>query len=263
MKREVKLRRLKYLSALLCSMAVCLAASGETGSGQNLAAGGIQKSVSDKTAGDAAPQESATADKDNGLVIEPTELPPTYPRGPYQVKFHARGNYVPVLHWRVEKGTLPPGITLDDNGLLHGEAQKPGEFHFVVAVKDGGNPQQAVHKEFVIKVVQAITVAWKVPAHVNVNRIEGSVEVTNSTADDIDLTYDVKAVAENGRATEIGYQHFPLRKGTIGMILPFGDTLPDRSYVVYVTVVGEVAKRNTIYREVLQTPGPLQVVTTP
>ena len=38
---------------------------------------------------------------------------------------------------------------------------------------------------------------------------EGSVEVTNTTVDDMDLTFDVKAVAENGRATEIGYQRFP------------------------------------------------------
>ncbi len=264
MKWEVKVRRVKYLSAVLCSVALCLAASGQAGAGQkNPDAGGVQKNVSDKTAGDAAPQESATASSDNGLVIEPTELPPTYPHGPYQVKFHARGNYVPVLHWRVERGRLPAGIMLDDNGLLHGEAQKEGEFQFVVAVKDGGKPQLAVHKGFVIKVVQAITVAWKVPAHVNANRIEGSVEVSNTTVDDVDLTFDVKAVAENGRATEIGYQHFPLKRGTLGMVLPFGETLPDGGYVVYANVVGEVAKRNAIYREQLQTPAPLQVATAP
>ena len=185
---------------------------------------------------------------DDGLVIEPTELPETYPRGPYQVDFHARGNYVPVLRWRLESGTLPPGIRLEDNGVLHGEAERAGEFQFVVSVKDGGQPQQAVQRGFVIKVVEAITLAWKVPAHVNVNRIEGSVEVSNTTADDMDLTFDVKAVAENGRATEIGYQHFPLKRGTIGMALPFGETLPHGAYVMYVNVVGEVAKRNAIYQ---------------
>ena len=37
----------------------------------------------------------------------------------------------------------------------------------------------------------------------NVNRIEGSGEVSNTTAEDMDLTFDVKAVAENGRATEM------------------------------------------------------------
>ncbi|MGO9169093.1 MAG: hypothetical protein ACLP56_19660, partial [Candidatus Sulfotelmatobacter sp.] len=210
--------------------------------------------------GQAAGQEKTA---DDGLVIEPTEMPQTYPHGPYQVVFHARGDYVPVLHWRVESGALPPGIKLEDNGVLHGEAERAGEFQFVVSVKDGGQPQQAVQRGFTIKVVEAITLAWKVPAHVNVSRIEGSVEVSNTTADDIDLTFDVKAVAENGRATEIGYQHFALKKGTVAMALPFGETLPHGAYVVYVNVNGEVARRNTIYTERMQTPGPLQVVPGP
>jgi hypothetical protein len=170
---------------------------------------------------------------------------------------------VPVLHWKVQSGTLPPGITLDDNGVLHGEAERAGEFQFVLAVKDGGQPQQAVQRPFTIKVVEAITVAWKTPAHVAGNRIEGSVEVSNATPEDIDLTFDVKAVAENGRATEIGYQHFPLKRGTIGMVLPFGETLPFGAYIVNVNVVGEVAKRNAIYRQQMQTPRPLQVVVGP
>jgi hypothetical protein len=200
---------------------------------------------------------------DDALVIDPAELPQTYPHGTYHVQFQGRGNYVPVLHWRVEQGTLPPGIKLEDNGLLHGEAQRAGEFQFVVSVKDGGQPQQAVQRGFSIKVVEAITLAWKVPAHVNVNRIEGSVEVSNTTADDIDLTFDVKAVAENGRATEIGYQRFPLKRGTVAMALPFGESLPYGAYLIYVNVNGEVAKRNAIYKEQLQTPAPLQVTVGP
>lgn len=214
----------------------------------------------DSPAGDTTPQ---TQEKDDGMVIEPAELPGTYPHGSYQVSLHARGNYVPVLHWTVEKGTLPPGIALEDGGLLHGEAQRAGEFQFVVGVRDGGQPQQAVQKVFVIKVVDALTVAWKVPAHVNVSRIEGSVEVSNATADDIDLTFDVKAVAENGRATEIGYQHFPLKKGTIGMVLPFGETLPHGTYTVRVDVNGEIAKRQAIYKAGLEVPLVLQVVPGP
>jgi hypothetical protein len=89
------------------------------------------------------------------------------------------------------------------------------------------------------------------------------VEVSNSTAEDMDLTFDVKAVAENGRATEIGYQRFPLKRGTLGMALPFGETLPHGAYVVYVNVNGEVAKRNAIYKQQMQTPAPLQVVVGP
>jgi hypothetical protein len=89
------------------------------------------------------------------------------------------------------------------------------------------------------------------------------VEVSNATVDDIDLTFDVKAVADNGRATEIGYQHFVLTRGTIGMALPFGETLPHGAYLVNVNLVGEVAKTRAIYRQMLQTPAPLQVVIGP
>src|ERR1700691_5136649 len=63
--------------------------------------------------------EKTPADNTPGMVIEPTELPTTYPRGPYQVIFHARGNFVPPLHWSLGSGTLPQGITLDDSGSPH------------------------------------------------------------------------------------------------------------------------------------------------
>ena len=199
----------------------------------------------------------------DGLLIEPEKLPDTYPQEPYAVKLYAKGDYVPVLRWRVQSGALPPGIKLEENGELRGAAERAGEFEFVVAVRDGGKPQQAVQKVLMIKVVEALKVDWKVPAHVTANRIDGSVAVSNTSRDDMDLTFDVKAVAENGRATEIGYQHFPLKRGTVGMTLPFGETLPHGAYVIDVNVVGEVAKRNAIYRQRMQTPGPLQVVVGP
>src|SRR5579863_3362808 len=124
---------------LACGLAAALTATA-------LGQGGVGQKVPPATA---PPKTAAdeSSNSQNGLVIEPQELPPTYPRGPYQVVFHARGNYVPVLHWKLEKGALPPGIRLDDNGALHGEAQRAGEFQFVVAVRDGGQPQQAVQKE--------------------------------------------------------------------------------------------------------------------
>lgn len=201
--------------------------------------------------------------QDAALVIATVDLPATYPQAQYQVMLDARGNYVPPLHWRVNDGALPPGIKLDENGLLHGEAERAGEFQFTVALRDSGNPQQTVQKSFTLKVVEALVVTWKEPPHVNGSRIEGSVEVSNATPEAMDLTFDVKAVADNGRATEIGYQHFPLRRGATPMVLPFGDTLPSGAYVVYVNVVGEIARRSVIYRQGLQTPGPLQVNVAP
>src|ERR1700691_5609851 len=102
----------------------------------------------------AACAHAAAQDKtpDDALVIDPAELPQTYPHGTYHVQFQGHGNYVPVLHWRVAQGSFPPRITLEDNGPLHREAERAGEFQFVISVKDGGQPQQAVQRGFTIKV---------------------------------------------------------------------------------------------------------------
>ncbi len=210
----------------------------------------------------AAPTDPAP-DAEAPLTIWPNDLPNTYPHAAYNVFLETRGNLVPPPRFKIESGTLPPGIRLEENGHLHGEAERAGEFQFVLSVKDGGQPQQAVQKAFTLKVIEALVVAWKTPAHVAGNRIEGSVEVSNATPEDLDLTFDVKAVAENGRATEIGYQHFPLKRGTIGMALPFGETLPHGAYTVHVNVVGELAKRNAIYRQQMQAPQPLQIAVGP
>jgi len=206
----------------------------------------------------------ARAAAENALAIDDHFTPPkTYPRARYYFMFQARGNSVPPLHWRVEKGALPPGLNLEDNGVLHGAPERAGEYRFTVSVTDSGKPQQSVQKDFLIEVVEALTVTWKTPAHVSGSRIEGSVQVSNTTPDDVDLTFIVEAVAENGRATAIGYQHFVLPKGTSEMELPFGENLPHGEYLVNVDAIGEVAERNVIYRRRLQTPTSLQVVVGP
>jgi hypothetical protein len=213
-------------------------------------------------AGDAekqAGQEAEPASPQGDLVIESDrELPDTYPHAQYEFRFRAHGG-VPTLHWRVEKGMLPTGLKLDDAGLLHGSPERTGEFEFTVSVRDGGRPQQAVQKAFLLRVHSAMVLKWKAPAQVSANRIEGSCEISNTTPDNIDLTFIVLAVPGNGRAVAIGYQHFMLRRGTIAQELPFGDTLPRGGYVVHVDAVGEVAAKNVIYRERLQTPSMLQV----
>jgi hypothetical protein len=209
---------------------------------------------------EADPQQ-ATAAPEQGLVIEnKSELPDTYPRAPYEYRFLAHGG-ITTMHWRLEKGALPPGIQLDDSGLLHGEAERVGEFQFVVSVRSGN--MAAVQKGFILRVRSALTLKWKNAAHVNGNRIEGSVDVSNTTPDDIDLTFIVLAVPDNGRATAIGYQHSMLRRGTVEKELPFGETLPRGGYVVHVDAIGEVAAKNVIYRDRMQTPAQLQVVVGP
>lgn len=214
----------------------------------------------------AAPPQQAAQDQTPSTstlkILNEGQLPDTFPRAVYQLRFTSNGG-VPPLHWKLEKGALPPGIKLEDDGMLHGQAERTGEFQFTVSVTDSNQPQQVVQKEFLLRVRSALTLIWKNPARVNGNRIEGSVVVSNTTPDDMDLTFVVMAVAGNGRATAIGYQHFVLAHGTLEKELPFGETLPHGGYVINVDAVGEVAQRNLIYRERMQTPGPLQVTVGP
>ena len=73
----------------------------------------------------------------------------------------------------------------------------------------------------------------------------------------------VREKLENGRATAIGYQRFPLKKGTTDFEIPFGETVARGYYVVHADGVAEVAEKNQIHRARLQTPVPLQVVAGP
>lgn len=225
---------------------------------------GVEQADAQSASQASGPAQSSAAPQQNdrGLVIEnDSDLPDTFPRATYEIRFRAHGG-ISVLHWKLEKGAIPPGLKLEDDGFLHGSPERSGEFQFTVSVTDG-NHQQGVQKGFVLRVRSALSLEWKTAAHVTGNRIDGTVDVSNTTPDDMDLTFYVLAIAENGRATAIGYQHFVLRRGTLTMELPFGETLPHGGYVVHVDAVGEVAPKNVIYRESLQTPSPLQVTVSP
>jgi hypothetical protein len=217
--------------------------------------------------GQQAQAQSAAETPEPGqlTITNDGSLPDAFLHTGYQVQLIATGSVGPP-RWELTKGTnglIPPGIKLERNGLLHGAAERAGEYQFTLSVFDNAQPPHEVRKMFTIRVPSALTLSWKSIAHVNGNRIEGSAGVSNTTPDDIDLTFIVLAVAANGRATAIGYQHFNLSTGTIGMELPFGETLPPGAYVVHVDAVGEVAAKNVIYRERLQTPKALQVTVGP
>ncbi len=252
MKKVQRVRRIVGLSLLLAwvmTMAACQL---------GLASAGDEQTQTQAQGASAPAQQNGP-----GLVIEnEPQMPDAYPHRHYELRMHAHGG-VSVLHWKVEKGALPPGMKLDDTGLLIGEPERTGEFQFTLSVTDGGNRESAVQKGFLLRVVAALAINWKAPARVTGNRIDGIVEVSNTSPDDMDLTFIVMAVASNGRATAIGYQRFVLKRGTVGMELPFGETLPHGGYVIHVDAVGEVAPKNLIYRDRMQTPGPLQVTVGP
>lgn len=205
---------------------------------------------------------SGQAADDRSLVIETdSELKDTYPHANYEMRFQVRGRG--GVHWRLEKGTIPPGLKLEEDGLLHGQPERTGEFQFTLSAWEGGHRDEAVQKGFTLRVRSALMLNWKNYAEVRGNRIDGSAEVSNTTPDDIDLTFIAVALPPNGRAVAIGYQHFVLRHGVVEKELPFGETLPHGGYVVRVDAVGEVAAKKQIYREYLQTPSALQVTVGP
>jgi len=191
------------------------------------------------------------------------EPPPSLVAGvEFHVLLHARGG-VPPYVWSVASGALPEGITLSPEGLLAGRPAKPGAFTLTLRVEDSGHPAHTINKEFRAVVTASLLIEWLQPPKVRDDRIDGIVKVSNGSAETFDLTIIIVAVAENGRATAIGYQHLPLNAGTTDFQIPFGNTLPPGAYVIHADAIAEIPARRSILRRQLQTPQPLQVVQGP
>jgi hypothetical protein len=191
------------------------------------------------------------------------EAPPSLVAGvEFHVLLHARGG-VPPYVWSVAGGALPEGITLSPEGLLAGRPAKPGAFTLILKVEDSGHPAHTINKEFRAVVAASLLIEWLQPPKVRDDRIDGILQVSNGSAEAFDLTIIIVAVAENGRATAIGYQHFPLNAGTTDFQIPFGNTLPHGAYTIHADAIAEIPARKAILRQRLQTPQPLQVVQGP
>jgi hypothetical protein len=74
---------------------------------------------------------------DSSVVIVTKSLPTAQAGSLYVVQLVASG--VPPYHWTVLSGTLPPGLTLNSDGVLQGVPRQAGRFDFVVEVQDGSN----------------------------------------------------------------------------------------------------------------------------
>ena len=181
------------------------------------------------------------------LVIVTQSLPKAYIRQSYQVRLEADGGIAP-LKWEVSEGSLPAGIVLQGDGLLSGTPTETGEFRITATVTDSGKPAYQRQQQLSLLVVAPLMLQWSRYPKVTGPRLEGSVTVSNQTDRDFDLTVIVLAVNEIGRATAIGYQHFPLKKNTAGIEIPLAETLPYGGYEINVDAVAEVAATNSIYR---------------
>ena len=184
------------------------------------------------------------------LTIVTKDVPAALLWAPYQplnrngFNLRAEGA-IGAQHWRIVTGSLPGEMTLAESGTISGTPQETGEFEFTVQVSD---ESQSAKQKLKLRVPPPLLTDWDKIAHVNGQRIEGSVKVSNQTGRDIDLTFIVLAVDATGRATAIGYQHFPLKKDSHDFQLPFGENLAPGSYTVNIDVVGEEPVSNRIFR---------------
>ncbi len=196
------------------------------------------------------------------LAVVDESLPPLDAGVEFHRLLHATGGAPPYV-WSVASGDLPEGVTLTPEGLLAGRPTKPGAFAFTLKVEDSGHPAHSINKDFRAVVTASLLIEWLQPPKVRDNRIDGVVQLSNGSTDNFDLTVVIVAVADDGRATAIGYEHFPLKAGTTNFQIPFGNTLPHGAYVIHADAIAEIPTRNAILRQRLQTPQPLQVVQGP
>jgi hypothetical protein len=188
----------------------------------------------------------AQQDSPASISVQSKELPPASLWEPYHFQLRASGRVEPY-HWTLIAGALPRDVKLEERGDLAGISDESGQFEFTVLVSDNTRTIQQKHK-MTLNVEVPLTAEWGRRAAVNGRRIDGSVKVSNRTGRDFDLTVIVLAVNDIGRATAIGYQHFPLKRDTRDLDIPFGDTLSSGNYAVNVDVVGEEPVSNRIFR---------------
>ena len=176
------------------------------------------------------------------LAVVEEALPPLDAGVEFHILLHASGGAPPYL-WSVTSGDLPDGVTLTPEGLLAGRPTKPGAVAFTLKVEDSGRPAHSINKEFKAVVTASLLIEWRQLPKVRDSRIDGIVQLSNGSKDDFDLTVIIVAVAENGRATAIGYEHFPLKAGDANVEIPFGNTLPHGAYMIYADAIAEIPTR--------------------
>lgn len=206
---------------------------------------------------------SGAAAAQTPLTIPEQSLPPLVAGMDFRAQLHASGGTPPYV-WSAASGDIPEGITLSADGCLCGRPAKPGKFTVTLKAEDSAHPARFVTKEFRGTVSASLLLEWLDPPKVHDNRIDGSVQVSNGTEEEFDLTVVIVAVtSDSQRATAIGYQHLPLKPGITNLAIQFGSTLPRGSYTIHADAIAEIPARNSILRQRLLTEQPLPVAVGP
>jgi hypothetical protein len=192
------------------------------------------------------------------LTVQTSSVPKGFLRRPYTFRFQAQGGATP-LTWDLAGGFLPNGLELSADGTLSGTPTTKGDFSFTVRVRDNSQPALERKREFTLQIVAALVLEWSRYPQVTGQKLDCAIRLANQTGEDFDLTVIALAVAEDGRATAVGYEHFTLKGDTVNMEIPFSQTLPRGGYELNVDAVGEVAETNSIYRARLVTKDKIQI----
>jgi C1A family cysteine protease len=99
-------------------------------------------------------EAAALLDIDNIAISSPAELPGTdliCDTSEYQYQFEAEGG-TPPYNWVVQVGSVPHGMTLEPDGLLHGYPTRARTYVFGVRVEDSSDPVVKFLKYFVIDI---------------------------------------------------------------------------------------------------------------
>jgi len=196
------------------------------------------------------------------ITLQTTSLPKGFVRRPYTIQLQAQGGLLP-LSWKLVGGFLPQGMELNPDGTLQGTPTSKGDFRITVAVHDSNQPAQELRREYTLQIVAALVVEWSRYPRISGHRLDCAIRLANQTGQDFDFTMVALAVADDGRATAVGYQHFTLKANTTNLEIPFEENLPQGSYQLNVDAIGEVAETDSIYRSRLATGERLQVVQGP
>lgn len=87
----------------------------------------------------------------NSLVVSPTRLPKLTVATPYDVALTATGGTAPYT-WKVESGTLPPGLSLSPSGTISGVVTSVVKSTFTVRVTDSSGPALTTDRKYTLAV---------------------------------------------------------------------------------------------------------------
>lgn len=80
-----------------------------------------------------------------------TSLPRAALRADYRFELRAEDG-TPPYHWTMVRGHLPPGLNLQEDGTIRGQAEVPGQYWFDVAVSDSSQRPRAVQQSLLLAV---------------------------------------------------------------------------------------------------------------